>query len=142
MDLEKHSLVELKQIAEEKGVENISKLKRKADLINAIEELDSAKENVSEGGTDNLIENENVKEAKNKNQTEYTLTKNITTIKSYSINNNIILETLTLEGIKTIENKAIYGDDYGIKTIYIENGQRLNRNNYTLNHNLTINNLS
>ena len=74
MDLEKHSLAELKQIAEEKGVENISKLKRKADLINAIEELDSAKENVSEGGTDNLIENENVKEAKNKNQTEYTLT--------------------------------------------------------------------
>ena len=74
MDLEKHSLVELKQIAEEKGVENISKLKRKADLINAIEELDSAKENVSEGGFDNLIENENVKEVKNKNQTEYTLT--------------------------------------------------------------------
>lgn len=76
------------------------------------------------------------------NQTEYTLTKNITTIKSYSINNNIILETLTLEGIKTIENNAIYGDDYGIKTIYIENGQRLNKNNYTLNHNLTINTLS
>ena len=74
MDLEKRSLVELKQIAEEKGVENISKLKRKADLINAIEELDSAKENVSEGGSDNLIENENVKEVKNKNQTEYTLT--------------------------------------------------------------------
>lgn len=76
------------------------------------------------------------------NQTEFTLTKDITTIKSYSINNNIILETLTLEGIKTIENNAIYGDDYGIKTIYIENGQRLNRNNYTLNHNLTINTLS
>lgn len=76
------------------------------------------------------------------NQTEYTITKDITTIKSYSINNNIILETLTLEGIKTIENNAIYGDDYGIKTIYIENGQRLNRNNYTLNHNLTINTLS
>ena len=74
MDLEKHSLAELKQIAEEKGVENISKLKRKADLINAIEELDSAKENVSEEGSDNLIENENVKEVKNKNQTEYTLT--------------------------------------------------------------------
>ncbi len=76
------------------------------------------------------------------NQIEYTLTKNITIIKSYSINNNIILETLTLEGIKTIENNAIYGDNYGIKTIYIENGQRLNRNNYTLNHNLTINTLS
>ena len=74
MDLEKHSLVELKQIAEEKGVENISKLKRKADLINAIKELDSAKENVSEEQSDNSIENENVKEVKNKNQTEYTLT--------------------------------------------------------------------
>ena len=74
MDLEKHSLVELKQIAEEKGVENISKLKKKADLINAIKELDSAKENVSEEQTDNTIEDENVKEIKSKNQTEYTLT--------------------------------------------------------------------
>ena len=76
------------------------------------------------------------------NASEYTIYDSIKTIKTYSVNNNIILKTLTMQGIKTIENNAIYGDSFGINTIYIENGQTLNQNNYTLNHDLTIKTLS
>ena len=77
MELEKHSLVELKQIAEEKGIENISKLKKKADLIEAIESLEKENE-ISETTEETDItetkENNEVKEKSKANSDgEYTI---------------------------------------------------------------------
>ena len=77
MELEKHSLVELKQIAEEKGIENISKLKKKADLIEAIENFE--KENEIIENTEETVdvvtkENNDIKDkSKSSNDGEYTI---------------------------------------------------------------------
>ena len=77
MELEKHSLVELKQIAEEKGIENISKLKKKADLIEAIESLGKENE-VAENAEETVDvvtkENNDIKDkSKSSNDGEYTI---------------------------------------------------------------------
>ena len=53
MDLEKCSLIELKQLAEKAGIENISKLKRKADLIEALK-------NVEESNVETKLEDINI----------------------------------------------------------------------------------
>ena len=53
MDLEKCSLIELKQLAEKAGIENISKLKRKADLIEALK-------NVEESNVETKLEDKNI----------------------------------------------------------------------------------
>ena len=53
MDLEKYSLIELKQLAEKAGIENISKLKRKADLIEALK-------NVEESNVETKLEDINI----------------------------------------------------------------------------------
>ena len=77
MELEKHSLVELKQIAEEKGIENISKLKKKADLIEAIENFEKENE-VAENAEETVDvvtkENNDLKDkSKSSNDGEYTI---------------------------------------------------------------------
>ena len=77
MELEKHSLVELKQIAEEKGIENISKLKKKADLIEAIENFEKENE-VAENAEETVDvvtkENNDIKDKiKSSNDGEYTI---------------------------------------------------------------------
>ncbi len=77
MELEKHSLVELKQIAEEKGIENISKLKKKADLIEAIENFEKENE-VAENAEETVDvvtkENNDIKDkSKSSNDGEYTI---------------------------------------------------------------------
>ncbi len=77
MELEKHSLVELKQIAEEKGIENISKLKKKADLIEAIENFEKENE-VTENAEETVDvvtkENNDIKDkSKSSNDGEYTI---------------------------------------------------------------------
>ena len=77
MELEKHSLVELKQIAEEKGIENISKLKKKADLIEAIENFEKENE-VAENAEETVDvvtkENNAIKDkSKSSNDGEYTI---------------------------------------------------------------------
>ena len=53
MDLEKCSLIELKQLVEKAGIENISKLKRKADLIEALK-------NVEESNVETKLEDKNI----------------------------------------------------------------------------------
>ena len=77
MELEKHSLVELKQIAEEKGIENISKLKKKADLIEAIESLEKENEISETTEETNITETKENNEVKEKNKAnsdgEYTI---------------------------------------------------------------------
>ncbi len=75
MNLEKYSLIELKQLAEEKGIENISKLKRKADLIEAIKNLEEAEESENKEKnetTENFAEKQNKESASG--DLDYTLT--------------------------------------------------------------------
>ena len=77
MELEKHSLVELRQIAEEKGIENISKLKKKADLIEAIKNFEKENElaeNAEETVDVVTKENNDIKDkSKSSNDGEYTI---------------------------------------------------------------------
>ena len=66
MNLEKCSLAELKQIAEEKGIKDINKLKKKADLIEAIQNLEQS---ITDEPQEEISENKSCS-----NDVEYTLT--------------------------------------------------------------------
>ena len=81
MDLEKCSLIELKQLAEKAGIENISKLKRKADLIEALKNVEESNVetklediNIVTNTTNTNFSNSSDNKENNSGDMEYTIT--------------------------------------------------------------------
>ena len=78
MDLEKCSLTELKQLAVKAGIENISKLKKKADFIEALKNVEDVNlENKNIADAENNVLNSSAKtsnSSENSTDMEYTIT--------------------------------------------------------------------
>lgn len=73
MDLEKYTLVELRELAKEKGIKNVSKIK-KEDIINQINNIDSTDLNETSNSKQKDLEDKIVKNEGSSSNTNYQIT--------------------------------------------------------------------